>query len=102
MRKEYRELQAVGGLSIQNSSINLMQELKSHQKHITNTLREEIQTGIFETMQAFNLASQNQENVDPNINNIPPHMNHGYNYPSGFNYPITNGYFPHGESVYIR
>ena len=28
MRQEYHELQAVGGLSIQSSSLNLIQELK--------------------------------------------------------------------------
>ena len=32
-------------------------------------LRDDIQTGIFESMRAFNLASQNQENIDLNTNN---------------------------------
>ena len=45
-----------------------------------NNLYDDIQTGIFESMQAFNLASQNQENMDPNMYNIG--STHGYYYPA--------------------
>ena len=80
MRKKYSDLQAVGGLSVQNSSLNLIKELKEHQEQITNNLRDDIQTSIFESMRAFNLVSQKQENMDPNIYNIG--STHGYYYPT--------------------
>jgi len=70
MQKEYSDLKAVGGLSVQNSSLNLIKELKEHQEQITNNLRDDIQTGILKSMRSFNLASQNQENMDPNMYNM--------------------------------
>ena len=42
MQKEYSDLKAVGGLSVQNSSLNLIKELKEHQEQITNNLRDDI------------------------------------------------------------
>ena len=44
MRKEYMDLQAVGGLTVPTSSINLLQQLKDHHESITNNLKNEIQT----------------------------------------------------------
>ena len=26
------------------------------------------------------------------MNNLPPHINQGFDYPSGFNYPVANSY----------
>lgn len=66
MQQQYLDLEAVEGLTIQNSSLNMMQELKNSHEHLSNTLKHEVQTGIRETMQALNLASQ-QENVNPDI-----------------------------------
>ena len=57
-------LQTVGGLTIQNSSINLVNELKQNQEILSNSLKEEVQNNIREILQAFHLT--NQENVNPN------------------------------------
>ena len=73
MRKQYLDLEAVGGLMIQNSSLNMMQELKNSHEHFANTLKHEVQSGIRETMQALNLASQ-QENINPNLGFCAPVM----------------------------
>ena len=68
MRKEYRDLQAVGGLTIQNSSLNLMKEFKEYHEQMNNTLREDIQNSLHETVQALNVISHNQTNVNPSTN----------------------------------
>ena len=65
MRQQYLALQAVGGLTIQNSSINLVNKLKQNKEILWSSLKEEVQNSIRETLQAFHLA--NQENVNPNI-----------------------------------
>ena len=66
MRKEYLDLDAVGGLTVESSSLNLIRELQSIQKNFASNLKSEIQEGLVETLQAFNLTSYNQENIDPN------------------------------------
>ena len=73
MRQQYLDLEAVGGLTIQNSSLNMMKEFKNSHEQLSNTLKHEVQTGIRETMQALNLASQ-QENVNPNLGFCAPVM----------------------------
>ena len=73
MRKEYNELQAVGGLTVPTSSLNLIRELKEHNELLTDNLKNEIQNGLFETIQALNISSQNQENIPPNMQ--PPSFN---------------------------
>ena len=86
MRQQYLDLQAVGGLMIQHSSLNIVQELKDNQEKLSNSLKVEFQNGIRETMHAFNLS--NQENINPNLGFIPPtylspnNQFHGYNQPS--------------------
>ena len=55
MRRKYRELKAVGGLTIQNSMLNMMQEIKNHQNQDSQNLKTEIRDNILETMQAFNM-----------------------------------------------
>ena len=50
MRKEHRELQAVGGLSVHNYSLNLMQEFREYQGHMNDNLREDIQNGLRDTI----------------------------------------------------
>ena len=89
MRQQHRELKKVGGLTIQNSSLNMMKEIKMNQEEISHTLKAEIREGILETLQAF---SMNQENVDPNT--ITPPNNHGFGYPGGYNYPVEHNYIP--------
>ena len=86
MRKEHRELQAVGGLTVHNSSLNLMKEFKAYHEQMNNTLREDIQNSLHDTIKALNVISQNQENVNPNTTNFE------FTYPSGYNYPVENGY----------
>lgn len=66
MRQQYLDLDAVGGLTVQNSSLNMMQELKNSHEQLSNTLKHEVQTGIREELQAFNLSLQ-QENINPNL-----------------------------------
>ena len=70
MRKEYNDLQAVGGLTVPTSSLNLLQELKEHNENMTNNMKAEIQNSLVETLQALNIASQNEENVSPNIHHL--------------------------------
>ena len=72
MRKEYLDLDAVGGLTVETSSLNLIRELKSNQETLASNLKNEIQEGLVETLQALNLTSRNQENIDPNIQYAPP------------------------------
>ena len=50
MRRQYLDLEAVGDLIIQTSSLNMMQELKNNQEELSNTLKMEVQNGIRETM----------------------------------------------------
>ena len=73
MRKEYNDLQVVGGLTVPTSSLNLIRELKEHHEILTDNLKNEIQNGLLETFQALNISSQNQENIHPNIQ--PPSLN---------------------------
>ena len=72
-RQQYLDLEAVGGLAIQTSSFNLIQELKKNQDELSNTLKTEVRNGIQETMQVLSL-SVNQKNVNPNKGLIPPGM----------------------------
>ena len=57
MRRQYRELKAVGVLIIQNSTLNMMQEIKNYQNQVSPNLKAEIRDGILETMQAFNMQT---------------------------------------------
>ena len=69
MRSQYRELKAVGGLTVQNSAFNMMEEIKSHQQDLSHNLKAEIREGILQTLHAFNMQNvQNQENIPPVCN----------------------------------
>ena len=57
MRRQYLDLEAVGGLMIQNSSLNMMQEMKSSQEEVLITLKLEVQNGICEIMQDLSLLA---------------------------------------------
>ena len=77
MRLKYRELKAVGGLTIQKSTFNMIQEIKMQQHDLSQNLKAEIREGILETLYAFNMQNvQNQENIppvyNPNIQNTEP------------------------------
>ena len=70
MRSEYLDLQEVGGLTINNSTlsqVNLVKELKSHQEQMSNNLKEELKANLMQTLQAFSMA-EDLENIDPNLN----------------------------------
>ena len=90
MRQQHRELKKVGGLTIQNSSLNMMKEIKLNQEEISHTLKSEIREGILETLQAF---SMNQENVNPN-SMTPLTSTQCYGNPGGHNYSTDNNYQP--------
>ena len=68
MRGQYRALNVVGGLTIETLSLNLIRELKV----FTNNLKSDLQDSMFQTLQAFNIASSNQGNINPNISSQPP------------------------------
>ena len=68
MRQEYINLQAVGGLSIKNMSLNhtsIIKELKSHQEEVTQSMKDVLKELFMETIYMFNMT--NQENIPPNI-----------------------------------
>ena len=93
MRKEYRDLQAVGGLTIQNSSLNLMKEFKEYHENMNNTLREDIQNSLHETVKALNVISQNQTNVNPSTTDYEyPYQNSTYEHstPNGYVLPVES------------
>ena len=73
MRRQYLDLETARGLTIQNSSLNMMQEFKNHQKELSNTCKTEFQNAIRETMQALSLST-NKKNINPNQGLIPPGM----------------------------
>ena len=59
MRKEYLDLQEVGGITINNSSLsqaNMIQELKVHQEAIPNNMKEELKANLMQTLQTFSLT----------------------------------------------
>ena len=61
MRAEYLDLQDVGGLTVQTSSINIMKEFQDYKKNLSADLKEEVKKGLFESIQAFNISQQ--ENI---------------------------------------
>ena len=66
MRKEYSDLQDVGGLTIQNTmpnQANMIQELKDHQVLMSNNLKQEFENNLAHTLQALSLIDENKENV---------------------------------------
>ena len=69
----------MGGLTIQNSTLNMMQEIKNHQDQVSQTLKSEIRDGIMETMQAFHLSAANQENIPPYMQGYQTSDNFGFN-----------------------
>ena len=64
MHKESFDLQEVGGLTVQNSSINLIKQLEN----VSSTVKAEVRNGILETMKAFNLSAQSQHQEHLNSN----------------------------------
>ena len=79
MRQQYLDLQAVGGLTMQTSSLNIVQQLKENQERLSESLKLEFQNGIRETINLMN-----QENISPNVQ-------HGY-IPSTYT-PSQQAYF---------
>ena len=73
MQSEYKDLQEVGGLTINNSTlsqVNLVKELKIHQEQMSTNLKEELKADLMKTLQVFSMA-EDLENIDPNLN--PPY-----------------------------
>jgi len=71
MRKEYSDLQDVGGLTIQNTmpgQANMIQELKDHQVLMSNNLKQEFETNLAHTLQALSLIDENKENMNYQLN----------------------------------
>ena len=69
MRKEYLDLEAVGGLTVNNameSQANMIKELKEHNSIIAQELKDELRESMLHTLQAFNVI-ESDENVNPNI-----------------------------------
>ena len=50
MRGQYRALNAVGGLTIETSSLNLIWELKANQETFANNLKTDLQDSMFQTL----------------------------------------------------
>ena len=71
MRKEYSDLQDVGGLTIQNTmpnQANMIQELKDHQVLMSNNLKQEFENNLAHTLQALSLIDENKENMNYQLN----------------------------------
>ena len=59
MQREYLDLQEVGGLTVNNSTlsqVNLVQELKIHQEQMSTNLKEELKANLMQTLQAFSMT----------------------------------------------
>lgn len=70
LRKEYSDLQEVGGLTISNAmpnQANMISELKEHQQLMSNNLKEEWENNLVQTFKALNLIDENKENVNGNF-----------------------------------
>ena len=69
IHQQYLDLQAVGGLTMQTSSLNIVQQLKENQEKLSESLKLEFQNGIRGTINLMN-----QENISPNVQQgyIPP------------------------------
>ena len=66
MRQEYSDLEAVGALTLEDSSLNhakILQELKDNQAHLAQTMEEQLKVNLVETLDSY--ARFNQENVPP-------------------------------------
>ena len=50
MRRQHHEVKKVGGITIQNSSPNIMKEIKASQEEISHSLKSGIREGIIETL----------------------------------------------------
>ena len=53
IREEYLDLQELGNLTINNSSLsqeNMIQELKVHEEAITNNMKEELKANFMQTL----------------------------------------------------
>ena len=50
MRRQHHEVKKVGGITIQNSSPNMMKEIKANQEEISHSLKSGILEGIIETL----------------------------------------------------
>ena len=69
MRKEYLDLEAVGGLTVNNgmeSQANMIKEIKDHNSIIAQELKDELRESMLNTLQAFNVI-ESDENINPNI-----------------------------------
>ena len=70
-----------------------MKEFKAYHEQMNNTLREDIQNSLHDTIKALNVISQNQENVNPNTTNFEfPYQNGTYDYSNsnGYSLPVES------------
>ena len=66
MREAYHALNDVGKLSIKDSSINILQELKDHQEHLAETLSDKLANSVQSNlMAALEGLDIEKENVAP-------------------------------------
>ena len=77
MRKEYLDLQEVGGLTVNNSLLNQanlvqeIQDLKSHQMDLVLNLKNELSDNIVQTLKALSLTDDNENENNYGMNNSP-------------------------------
>ena len=67
LRKEYSDLQEVGGLVINNTmptQANIIQELNKHQVLMSNNVKEEWENNLVQTFKALNLIDKNNKNIN--------------------------------------
>lgn len=65
IQEEYNASDAVGGLTVGNSSLhqaNAVQELKDHQQHLTEELKKDLHSSVKIILQTYNISS-NQDDI---------------------------------------
>ena len=97
MRQQYLDLHAVGGLTLQTSSLYIVQRLKENQERLSESLKLEFQNGIRETINLIN-----QENISPNGNPCQQSYYHPFVNPeeSGMQNPPTDNMLATNQGSY--
>ena len=78
MRKEYLDLQKIGGLLVNNSLLNKVnlvqrtQDLKTQQLESVSNLRIELSDNIVQTLRALSATEKNEKKVTPYVMNNSP------------------------------
>ena len=68
MREEYNDLDEVGGLSVDNSSLNqahILQEMKIHQEQMAERMEQNLKINMIETLTGLCGQLENEENIAP-------------------------------------